>query len=47
MINSKGMASLTPPSYLIEIIHEHLTHLIDGYRGIYSTVQAQFAHSVW
>lgn len=36
----------TPRSYLIQIIHEHLTHFIDRDGGIDGTVEPQFANSV-
>lgn len=44
---SVNYALPTSPSYLIQIVHKHLPHLVDRNRGIDSTVQPQFAHSVW
>lgn len=36
----------THPSHLIEIVHEHLAHLVDGDGGVDGAVEPQFAHSV-
>ena len=33
-------------THLIQIIHEHLPHLVDGYSGIDRTLQLQSAHEV-
>lgn len=33
-------------SHLIEIIHEHLAHLVDGDGGIDGAVKSQFTHSI-
>lgn len=33
-------------SYLIQIIHKHLTHFVDRNGGIDGAVQTQFPHSV-
>lgn len=34
-------------SHLIEVIHEHLAHLVDRDGGIDSAVEAELPHSVW
>lgn len=33
-------------SYLVEIIHKHLSHLVDWNCGVDSTIQTQFPYSI-
>lgn len=34
-------------AHLIEVIHEHLSHLVDGDSGVDGALESQFSHQVW